>query len=97
MKKLIYILLGLFALVSCIDDLSDLGGYAISRLSFVNPVVSVYVGEEMHVFTLNAPDIVQENEDKPLFYEWQVDHEVKSTSNVLTYECTTCGTFLCRL
>lgn len=26
MKKLIYILLGLFALVSCIDDQSDLGG-----------------------------------------------------------------------
>ena len=97
MKKLIYILLGLFALVSCIDDQSDLGGDAISRLSFVNPLDSVYVGEKMHVFTLNAPDIVQENEDKPLFYEWQVDHEVKSTSNVLTYECTTCGTFLCRL
>ena len=44
MKKLIYILLGLFALVSCIDDLSDLGGDAISRLSFVNPLDSVYVG-----------------------------------------------------
>ena len=97
MKKLIYILLGLFTLVSCIDDQSDLGGDAISLLSFVNPLDSVYVGEKMHVFTLNAPDIEQENRDKPLFYEWQIDHEVKSTSNVLTYECTTCGTFLCRL
>lgn len=36
MKKLIYILLGLFTLVSCIDDQSDLGGDAISLLSFVN-------------------------------------------------------------
>ena len=44
MKKLIYILLGLFTLVSCIDDQSDLGGDAISRLSFVNPLDSVYVG-----------------------------------------------------
>ena len=51
MKKLIYILLGLFTLVSCIDDQSDLGGDAISLLSFVNPLDSVYVGEKMHVFT----------------------------------------------
>lgn len=97
MKKLIYLLGWMFLCISCIDDSSDLGGNPISRLSFAEEPEDIYTVEHLADFSLTAPDVVQEQVDKPLSYEWQVNYKVVSVEKTLSYKCLTCGVFPCRL
>ncbi|MCR9011549.1 hypothetical protein [Gabonibacter chumensis] len=97
MKKFIYIILSMLAMVSCIHDESGLGGKSISRLSFVQALPKEYLAEKLSQFVLEAPEVKQESQDKPLSYEWQIDYEVVSTEKTLSYDCNTAGEFPCRL
>ena len=97
MKKFIYIILGVFAMVSCIHDESNLGEEPISRLSFVKTLPKEYPVEKMSRFVLEAPEVKQENQEKSLSYEWQIDYEIVSTEKTLSYDCNVAGEFPCRL
>ena len=97
MRKLIYLLLSICTCVSCIDDESKLGTNALSTLSFVTSLNESYTCEHNNQFVLTAPETKQENRDKTLSYEWQVNYKVVSTAKDLNYTCEGYGEFPCRL
>lgn len=97
MRYLICLLLGICAFVSCIDDESKLGNNAVSTLSFVTPLEDLYSSKRYSEFELTVPEVKQENKEKPLSYEWQINYKVVSTSKDLKFDCKDCGEFPCRL
>ena len=97
MKRLISILIVLFSLVGCLDDQTKMGENAISYLSFKMELDTLYYAERNVEFMIEAPEMRQENQDKALSYEWQINYEIVSTERVLKYAYDSCGLFPCRL
>ena len=97
MKRLISILIVLFSFVGCLDDQTKMGENAISYLSFKMELDTLYYAERNVEFMIEAPEMRQENQDKALSYEWQINYEIVSTERVLKYAYDSCGLFPCRL
>lgn len=97
MKYVICLLIGICAFVSCIDDESGLGDKAVSTLSFVTSLNELYICEHDKLLELAVPEVKQENQQKALSYEWQVNYKVVSTEKDLNYTCEEYGEFPCRL
>lgn len=84
-------------MAGCIDDESTGADRAVSTLSFVSELEDEYTSPKNEEFVLPAPEVKQENMEKELAYEWQINYEVVSTKAELRYVCDTCGSFDCRL
>lgn len=97
MKQLILVAGVLFLLIGCLDDQTKIGENAISYLSFETELDSLYYAERNVEFTIEAPEMKQENQDKALAYEWQINYDVVSTEKTLKLAYDSCGLFPCRL
>lgn len=87
--KYIIIILSFFSAFSCIDDKSDIGLKEISTIEYVDGGLEpIYRVDKPDMLILGAPQVKQSNIEKPLQYEWQVDHKVVSTEDTLRYPCT---------
>lgn len=104
MKK-IYLFLVFFAIwaSSCIDNTTDLGTDKISRITFKTKLnESGYRADQWSEFTLKCPEIIQENEEKPLTYRWDINYKTVSTERDLKFVCkeltpADASNFKCRL
>lgn len=97
MKQLISIVVVLFSLIGCLDDQTKMGENTISYLSFKTELDTLYYAERNVEFAIEAPEMKQENQDKTLSYEWEINYKVVSTERVLKYAYDLCGLFPCRL
>lgn len=103
--KNIYFLLSMLVVLAgaCIDNDSDLGTNEISRIKFKTKFdESAYRADRWSEFALDCPEIIQENEEKPLTYRWDINYKTVSTEKDLRFICdelTTAdqGSFPCRL
>ncbi|MBO1362858.1 hypothetical protein JHU38_03545 [Prevotella sp. A2931] len=97
MKKYLC-LAGLFGLLlsSCIQDDSTSGSDNVSQLSLQTPFDNTYTLNQGDTLRL-APTVVQTNEQLPVAYEWEVNHQKISDQPRLEYVCKTSGTYPCRL
>lgn len=103
--KNIYFFLSLLVILtgSCIDNDSDLGTNEISRIKFKTAFdENGYRADRWSEFALDCPEIIQENEEKPLTYRWDINYKTVSTEKDLRFICdelTTAdqGSFPCRL
>lgn len=103
--KYLLLLCVLLGAVSCVKDKSDTGGDPISRITFKEGTGDVealleIVSDRHERLVLNAPDVVQENVDKPLTYRWEINYEMVGEGPTLTYDCPTLSPnegFPCRL
>lgn len=103
--KNIYFLLSMLVVLAgaCIDNNSDLGTNEISRIKFKTKFdESAYRADRWSEFALDCPEIIQENEEKPLTYRWDINYKTVSTEKDLRFICdelTTAdqGSFPCRL
>lgn len=103
--KNIYFLLSMLVVLAgaCIDNNSDLGTNEISRIKFKTKFdESAYRADRWSEFALDCPEIIQENEKKPLTYRWDINYKTVSTEKDLRFICdelTTAdqGSFPCRL
>lgn len=91
----LFVLLGFMA--SCINDESREGNLPVSTLSFLVKLEEGYTATKNTEFVLPAPAVTQENQQKPLSYEWEINYKLVSTESELRYFCDSCGTFPCRL
>lgn len=74
--KNIYFLLSMLVVLAgaCIDNNSDLGTNEISRIKFKTKFdESAYRADRWSEFALDCPEIIQENEEKPLTYRWDIN------------------------
>lgn len=97
MKYVMCLLIGICTFVSCIDDESKLGDNAVSTLSFETSLNDLYTCEHDSQLKLTIPEVKQENQQKELSYEWQINYKVVATKKDLNYKCTEYGEFPCRL
>lgn len=82
---------------SCADDKSTYGGNPISEISIdATSIDEEYNLNKNDVLTI-TPVVSQSIAGKELSYEWEVEHEVFSTSPELEYTCDKLGSFNCRL
>ena len=103
--KNIYFLLSMLVVLAgaCIDNNSDLGTNEISRIKFKTKFdETAYRADRWSEFALDCPEIIQENEEKPLTYRWDINYKTVSTEKDLRFICdelTTAdqGSFPCRL
>lgn len=97
MKKYLC-LVGLFGMlfISCMQDDSTSGNGGVSQLSLQTPFDKTYTLNQDDTLKL-APAVVQTNEQLPIAYEWEVNHQKVSDQSSLEYICKTSGTFPCRL
>ena len=89
MKK--YYLLGILILLfaSCIDDKSDLGLNHISQIKFKTQFEKdPYRCDQWSEFKLEAPEIEQTYQAKPVSYRWEINYQEVSKEKDLTYLCT---------
>lgn len=101
MKYAIYLFLGVLFITSCVDDKSGLlGDNSVSTLSFKTELKDLYVVSKGQELKIQAPEIIQANEEKPLSYEWEINYKLVSTEKDLTYipeEVSDGADFPCRL
>lgn len=95
--KYIYLFILLGFMSACINDESKEGNLPVSTLSFLEELDEEYIVAKNAEFVLPTPAVKQENEQKTLSYEWQINYQVVSTEAELRYPCDSCGIFPCRL
>ena len=96
-KKYLYVLaLSALTFTSCIKDDSTAGGDSVSVISLQNPLESTYTLDQNDTLKIN-PTVLQTNGDKPLTYEWEVNHKLVSNDSKLVYPCKKSGEYKARL
>ena len=82
-RKYLYVLaLSALTFTSCIKDDSTAGGDSVSVISLQNPLESTYTLDQNDTLKIN-PTVLQTNGDKPLTYEWEVNHKLVSNDSKL--------------
>ncbi|MDE5612614.1 MAG: hypothetical protein K2I90_11430 [Odoribacter sp.] len=90
MKNNKYLFLMLWAVLfgSCIDNSTELGTDKISRITIkFDPEKNSFRTDQWAEFVLPCPEIVQENEEKPLTYRWDINYKTVSTEKDLRVVC----------
>lgn len=96
-RKYLYVLaLSALTFTSCIKDDSTAGGDSVSVISLQNPLESTYTLDQNDTLKIN-PTVLQTNGDKPLTYEWEVNHKLVSNDSKLVYPCNKSGEYKARL
>lgn len=87
-NKYIFLIFGIVWFASCIDNTTELGTNKISRITIkTDPAKNSYRADQWSEFTLKCPEIVQENEEKPLTYRWDINYKTVSTEKDLKIIC----------
>ncbi len=84
------------SLTSCITDNSTEASSDTSLLSLEHPIENIITLNRWDTLTL-APKVLQTNQQKKVFYQWEVNYKVVSTAPILKYECKEAKTLPCRL
>lgn len=93
---LFFIALATASLTSCINDDSTTGSNNVSEISLETPLNSTYTMNQGDTLRI-SPRYLQTNNDRSLTYQWEVNHQVVSTSPSLEYTSRNSGSYVGRL
>ena len=84
------------AMVACFSDETTEATRPLSHITIESGIDSVY-NIDKNATLVVEPVITQENKEKALTYTWEVNLEVYSHDQTLTFVGTTLGKYNCRL